>query len=306
MLETGDHSVEAPASPAKPRKCGLLTRRRLLLGGLGAVTASCATGTYAVFVEPFRVQVTRLAMPVRNLPTDLVGCRHIQISDLHVGDSVPLSYLARWVEWVNAQKPDLTVVTGDIVNKGVGLNTPAAGVLLARIQARLGSFVILGNHDWGAYHMGGGRADLADRTSAILTEQEVRVLRNQSVAVGAGERRLHIVGLDDYWGDRFDPSQAFAGVGAEDACIALSHNPDSFLELLDRPASWVLSGHTHGGQVSIPWLGPPLLPVRNRRFASGHHVMGGRNLYVNRGLGWVRKIRFNCPPEITVFELQRA
>ena len=95
-------------------------------------------------------------------------------------------------------------------------------------------------------------------------------------------------------------------MGAEDACIALSHNPDSFLELLDRPASWVLSGHTHGGQVSIPWLGPPLLPVRNRRFASGHHVMGGRNLYVNRGLGWVRKIRFNCPPEITVFELQRA
>lgn len=244
-------------------------------------------------------------MPIKNLPTALVGYSLIQVSDLHVGDGVPLGHLRRWFDWINAQRPDLVVVTGDVVNRGGGLNTPAAGELLATLKARLGSFVVLGNHDWGAYHLGGGRAELADRTSAILAEQGVRVLRNQSVAVWTAQDKLHIVGLDDYWGGRFNPDQAFAGVQPDQACIALSHNPDSFLELLDRPASWVLSGHTHGGQVCIPWIGPPLLPVRNRQFAAGHHIVAGRNLYVNRGLGWIRQVRFNCRPEITVFELKQ-
>jgi predicted MPP superfamily phosphohydrolase len=99
---------------------------------------------------------------------------------------------------------------------------------------------------------------------------------------------------------------AFAALPPSAPTVVLSHNPDSFVDLLDRPFDWMLSGHTHGGQVNIPLFGPPLLPVRHRQFAAGQFSLAGKNLYVNRGLGWGLRIRFNARPEVTVFTLTKA
>jgi hypothetical protein len=116
---------------------------------------------------------------------------------------------------------------------------------------------------------------------------------------------LQIVGLDDLWAKRFEPTEAFAGYDDRRPAIALSHNPDTVdLPVWDRYEGWILSGHTHGGQCKPPFLPPPLLPVRNRRYTQGEFSLSGnRSLYISRGVGHLLPVRFNVRPEVTLFEL---
>ncbi len=138
----------------------------------------------------------------------------------------------------------------------------------------------------------------------MLADCGIRVLRNEVVDVGG----LDIVGLDDLWAKRFQPAAALAYRDAAKPALVLSHNPDT----ADAPGwlgyeGWILSGHTHGGQCKPPFLPPPLLPVRNRRYTSGEiDAPGGRRLYISRGVGHTLMVRFNVRPEVTVFTLQRA
>jgi predicted MPP superfamily phosphohydrolase len=131
----------------------------------------------------------------------------------------------------------------------------------------------------------------------------VRVLRTEVASV----RGLDVVGVDDLWARRADPAYALRGRSAE-AALVLCHNPDA----LDRLPwtgyrGWVLAGHTHGGQCKPPFLPPPVLPVRNPRYAAGEVALAdGRRLYVNRGLGHLLRVRFNVRPEITAFTLRPA
>jgi predicted MPP superfamily phosphohydrolase len=145
---------------------------------------------------------------------------------------------------------------------------------------------------------------MADRIVAIMRGLGVRILRNE-VADVAG---LQIIGMDDLWGGRFQLVQALAAVDPRRAALALTHHPDTVDEPgWDRFQGWILAGHTHGGQVKPPFLPPPLLPVRNRRYTAGEFALtNGRRLYINRGIGHLTKVRFNVRPEVTVFELQSA
>jgi predicted MPP superfamily phosphohydrolase len=130
------------------------------------------------------------------------------------------------------------------------------------------------------------------------------VLRNSILDVHG----LQIAGIDDLWSGQLAPERVLPHLDRRGASIALCHNPDA----LDLPAwngysGWILAGHTHGGQCSAPWLGPPILPVHNKRYTSGEIALeDGRRLYINRGLGHLHRVRFNCRPEITVFALQSA
>ena len=119
---------------------------------------------------------------------------------------------------------------------------------------------------------------------------------------------MHIVGLDDWWAQRFDASTALAGVTPASATLVLSHNPDTAdLPVWGGYDGWILAGHTHGGQCKPPFLPPPVLPVRNRRYTSGvFDLPGGRWMYINRGVGHFLKVRFNARPEITLHELQSS
>jgi uncharacterized protein len=138
----------------------------------------------------------------------------------------------------------------------------------------------------------------------MLLNSGVQILRNESAELGG----LNFIGFDDYWGLNFDPEKAMKGFDPSKGNIVLCHNPDVCdLNILGDYNSWILSGHTHGGQVKPPVLSPPLLPVKNKKYAEGlYELSNERTLYINKALGHLWQVRFNVRPEITIFELQNG
>lgn len=273
-------------------------RRGLVLGAAGAL----ALGGYSVFIEPFWWKAVHLDLPVEGLPRALEGARVVQISDLHVGPRVDADYLARTVKALRGFDPDLVVVTGDVVHYTRPQDAEQAARVLENLpRAPFGTLAVLGNHDYGR-----GWTDAAASEDVVrrMTDVGVRVLRNEKTDVGG----LQLVGLDDLWAGRFEPRRVLPGVDAARASLVLSHNPDA----VDRGGwgdwrGWILSGHTHGGQCKPPFLPPPLLPVENKRYTRGAFDLGdGRRLYINAGLGWLRQVRFDVRPEVTIFTLRPA
>jgi uncharacterized protein len=162
-------------------------------------------------------------------------------------------------------------------------------------------FRVPGNHDYGRAW---AERDLADGLSEILHARGVHVLRNRAVDLGG----LEITGLDDYWASQCRIEQGLSNRNPPAARVVLSHNPDTAdHEGWGDFRGWILSGHTHGGQCKPPFLPPPLLPVDNRRYVAGaYDVAPGRQLYINRGIGHLTKVRFNVRPEVTVFRMVGA
>jgi len=274
---------------------------------IASAVATTLGTTYCVAVEPTWVDVTHLRMSLRGLGASFEGYRLVQISDLHCGSSVPMIYLWRCMDRVNELQPDLVVVTGDLVSRGERAFPERAAALLSRLQAADGVVAILGNHDHGhAAPDTPGDTWWVGRITQSVMARGHRVLRNESIRISRGEAGLRIVGLDDCWARAFDVPKAFAQVDGLDPVVALTHNPDTFERLCDTEAQWILAGHTHGGQIKIPLLGPPFVPIRNKAFVAGKYQMNDRHFYVNRGLGWLRRARLNARPEITLFELGRA
>lgn len=262
---------------------------------------------YAWQVEPLWTEVTYHDMPFPDLPDELVGVTIIQISDMHVGNGIPFSHLQRWIRWITEQTPDVVLITGDSVDGHKTRQIERVSGLLSQLRAKIDVIAVLGNHEWGAMEPGNGSNKFADRAAEGIERAGVRLLRNASATLKFGNARLCIVGIEDHWSDHYDPQRAFADVPAQTPTIALSHNPDTFRELAAYPATWFLSGHTHGGQVRFPLLGAPIMPVKDRRHCAGHYIHRGKHLYINRGLGCqLLRIRLNARPEVTVFRLTRA
>ncbi|MGD8453733.1 MAG: metallophosphoesterase [Phycisphaerae bacterium] len=265
------------ADPPTPRRRRRLTRRALLLGGLGAVGAGASGAAYAFKIEPHWACLNRLPLDLPRLHPDLHGLRLVQLSDLHVSHGH------------SDQLADL-------------------GQILAGLHPRLGVFAVFGNHDYSVYSYqkrpaSPGRMRRGRDMAAMLADFGVTALRNERHVLEVGGGRLQLVGLDDYWAGLCNPEMAMADVEPDLPCLVLSHNPDTFVELKQYPGDFVLSGHTHGGQVRIPLFGAPVLPIFNRRYDAGLFREGDKCLYVNRGLGYIRRVRFNCRPEITEFTL---
>ncbi len=242
----------------------------------------------------------RRSLPVAGLPERLAGRTLLQISDLHIGRRVSDAYLARVFERAVALAPDIVAYTGDFVS----WYPPTFGKMRRLFEraprGRLGTLGILGNHDYGPRW---SRPEIADEVAATAGAFGVRVLRNQACEIEG----LQFAGLDDLWAGRFAPERVMGGIDPARAGLALSHNPDT----ADLPGwgafrGWILAGHTHGGQVRLPFLPPPFLPVRNRRYAQGACACPeGRRMYVSRGVGHLTPVRFNVRPEITLFTLTR-
>lgn len=291
-----------PSHPPRPRRLS----RRLFLAGCGAAGAGAlGAGAYAGFVAPFDVELRRVRMDFAGLPEALTGYRIVQISDLHVCDAMPVEFLAEQLGRCTRMEPDLIVVTGDFLTYGRPEQLDVAVDLMRQATARDGVLAVLGNHDYHLFPPGGsprwGEAALS--LAARLERVGVRVLRNEMVTIRRGGDALQLVGTDEFRHGYYDARAAFAGVDPRLPCVALQHNPDAAYDLAGRACRWILCGHTHGGQVRLPLVGPLWLPVRNRRFDAGLFDVNGARLYVNRGLGFIRRVRFNCPPEITEFTL---
>jgi len=280
-----------------------LTRRRLLQLGLGAgVTTTVGLPLYSFGVEPHWLRVVDRPMPLTGLPPAWHGRRLIHISDLHVGPFVDYNYLRTAVRRTARMEPDLLCITGDLMTcDGTRQIDPTLALLRELGPVAERTLFVPGNHDYGSTW----RDELiAGRLCGGLEELGIRVLRNEAIDLDG----LQIVGLDDLWADRCAIGPTLGRLDADRPTVALVHNPDA----CDRPGwagfrGWVLSGHTHGGQVDPPFLPPPLLPVQNRRYTRGRFDLGdGRTLHINPGLGYLRRVRLLVRPEITRFTLRPA
>lgn len=201
-----------------------------------------------------------------------------------------------------ALRPDILVVTGDFLThrrtRGAEQYDQLRAVLAHLPKGRLATLGVLGNHDYG---WNWSEPPVAATVAGVAEQAGVRILRNDVAHV----QGLDIVGIDDLWSTRADPAAALRA-RSSDAALALCHNPDTLDDLpWDGYRGWVLAGHTHGGQCKPPFLPPPLLPVKNRRYSAGEVTLAhGRRLYINRGLGHLTRVRFNVRPEITAFTLR--
>jgi hypothetical protein len=279
-----------PAPPPKPKR-RIVTRRRFL-------AAVGSLGIYTWQVEPRWAELVERPLPVANLPPHLAGKRVVHLSDIHVGPVSP-TYLTSWFREISSLKPDLILVTGDFMSaKGTERIPDVLRQLEHLAPAPLGTFACLGNHDYGA---GWTNVRVADELAKGLETQGVRVLRNHLVDVEG----LQLFGLEDLWSGEFDLAAATAKLDPARAAIALCHNPDGAdVAGWEKHTGWILAGHTHGGQCRPPFLAPPLLPVRNKRYTRGEFALtGGRRLYISRGIGHITKVRFNVRPAVTLFEL---
>ena len=247
--------------------------------------------------EPHRLTVERLEIAFSELPPGLEGLRIVQLSDLHRGPVVGQEEIARAVARANALAPDLALLTGDYVSLSRQYAEPCAAALSA-LRAPLGRYAVLGNHD----HWAG-----ADAVAAALRSAGLTVLRNQAQRIERGGADVWLIGVDDAFVRKHDLHAALQGVPAAAFKVALMHEPDLADEIARRPVQLQLSGHSHGGQVRLPGIGPLLLPRLGRRYPMGLYRVGQLRLYTNRGVGRVQPaLRFNCPPEITLITLRRV
>ncbi len=238
-------------------------------------------------------------MHLPNLPVAWKGRRIVQISDLHVGRRVRDEFLIEWFEKIKSMQPDLIVITGDFMTCLADEQVDHVARVLDHLKpGRFPTLAITGNHDYGHTWV---NYQVADKLSKALGNVGIKMLRNQVVRLDG----LPIIGIDDLWSPDYQPFRAISKLGSDEHAIALCHNPDA----QDYPEwstfkGWVLAGHTHGGQCKFPFLGAPIIPVRNRQYVAGIYNLGqDRTLYINRGLGFSKRIRFNARPEITIFTL---
>lgn len=280
-----------------------LTRKRFL-----KILAVCVVGVgvggalYASFLEPYWLVVERHCLKFGSNQSAPAGLRIVHLSDFHRSKIVPDSYLRECISKANELKPDLILMTGDyIMGKEKWANS--LGDLLEPLRANLGVYATLGNHDGGKWAAAYGGIL---KTSVVKDELEkagIRVLVNESVEVNYHGKRITLVGLGDLWAGQFDLPLGFQGVETSQFTIALSHNPDTIEELQNYPADLIFCGHTHGGQVRIPFWGPPILPIEDKQYAAGIYQVGEQVAYVNRGVGLLKRIRFNCRPEIACIDI---
>jgi predicted MPP superfamily phosphohydrolase len=269
-------------------------------------------------LEP--LQIERISVTIAGLSPALAGKKIVQLSDFHYdGKCLSEELLEQAIASSNQEEPDLVLLTGDYITHDPSPIKTLAGRLQS-LKSRSGIYAVLGNHD--SYHPA-----VQTQVTGALESAGIGVLWNViATPLGAA---LPIVGLGDIEKGGFAPAEVFPQLHPDTPRIVLSHNPDTAALLRRRRVDLQLSGHTHGGQIVLPWLGPaprlweklghgaprflrPHLPflqacsgvVQNWQWGQGWHRLGNNQLYVNRGLGTYFPGRFACPPEVTVIKLE--
>lgn len=277
-----------------------MKRRQFIKGASSLFALTSISGLYAWQIEPFWLEFVSLPMPLLNLPKHLENKTIMQISDIHVGHRFDYNYLIDAFEEAQTLKPDIVVYTGDFVSYENKEQLEQLKLVMKHaVKGKTATLAILGNHDYGKNW---AEPKVAAAIENILNNEGLKTLRNTAHQIEG----LNIIGVDDYWGTNFNPEKAMANFNPNQANIVLCHNPDVCdLNIWKGYNSWILSGHTHGGQCKPPFLPPPMLPVENRTYTSGiFSLSNSRTLYINRALGHLWQVRFNVRPEITIFNLE--
>lgn len=257
---------------------------------------------YSTQVEPGWLDVTFLNLKLPRLAKAFSGVRIVQISDIHIGGWMTPERLRWVVRQVLDLAPDLAVITGDFVIGHVYDDWARQALTdliieLSPLTAQTRTLSVLGNHDhW--VNAGAVRAALA--TCGVLD-----ISNRVHTIIQEGEP-LHIAGVDDAWDGDPRLNEVLAQIPERGAAILLAHEPDfADVSVTSGRFDLQLSGHTHGGQVVLPFIGPPILPHMGYKYPSGLYRVGMMWQYTNRGVGMARlQVRLNCRPEITVFTLE--
>lgn len=275
--------------------------------GTGAGLILVGSGSYPVLVRPGWLTVRQIRVPIDNLPAAFAGFRIVQLTDLHHDEWISIEHVRDAVELANSLKPDLVALTGDyITSRGELIGQTAAE--LSRLRSRAGSVGVLGNHDWWA--------DVAE-TRRAFAEAGISMIDNSRVFISAEGRLgsaleeggICIAGVGDLWEDSVEPEQALEHVPQDMVRILLSHNPDVAEDKVIATGAvkvdLMLSGHTHGGQVRLPFLGTPVVPSDyGQKYAHGLVEGPGCRINISSGVGMgLLPVRIGVPPEVCVIEL---
>ena len=270
------------------------SRRQFLLGCLGVgVAVAAPVGWYGGIYEPNDIEVTRRTLAIRNLPTRLDGTTAVQISDIHLNGTDAIH--SKMIDLIKAENPHYVFFTGDLINESAAIGH--AVDIFREIQPAGGVWSVVGNSD--------RSSNAVDSLQAQLKSVGVRYLINANAEIEAG---LWLVGVDDPSAYIADVGVAIQGVPADAPRILLGHSPDIVDQLNGARFDLMLAGHTHGGQVNLPFFdGAWMLNGPSSRYVKGLYNVNGSPLYVNRGIGTAKlPIRLGARPEITHFTFHAA
>jgi predicted MPP superfamily phosphohydrolase len=270
--------------------------RRQFLKLFCQVGSTGLLASYPLFIERMTVLTNEYRIAVPNLPAEFSGFRIVHLSDIHHGRLMPLWHIQDIVERANRLKPDLIACTGDYVyRKSRPDEIDAVWQVLAQLSAHHGVWSVLGNHDHWADT---ARAD-------YWLKKNGQDLRHKTVRIERNGQALWLAGAGDLMADHRNLDRVLEIIPDRDFRILLAHNPDTADSKYSRRIDLILAGHTHGGQVQIPFIGPPFVPVHNKRYVNGVITTSrGGQMFISRGIGWsILPVRFNCYPEIAVLEL---
>lgn len=274
-----------------------ITRRRLLLHGLTTASLATLAGTaYTTLVEPAWIDIAHVTLALPHLDPAFCGYRVAQVSDIHLGDWMNVERLGDVIRAVNRQAPDVIAITGDFVTRQAERQASDLASRLHKLRARDGVVAVLGNHDYWS-----NPQIIRD----LLPRSGVRELPNRVWTIRRGDAQLHIAGVDDIWEERDRLDHVLDALPRDGAAILLAHEPDfAATSAASGRFDLQISGHSHGGQIVAPFVGPVHVPYLSRNFPIGRYQVGEMIQYTNRGVGMIRPyVRFNCRPEITIFHL---
>lgn len=275
----------------------MISRRTFLKGSALFGGAMMLDG---FLIEPKSLTVERVEVGIKGLPPSFEGFTICQITDVHHSDIVTLEYLDKLVALANGLKPDLVALTGDYVDDTKSFVGPALKKL-SGLKGRFGLVSILGNHD----HFVG-----KDFSVGVIQSHDIPLLENSHMFIEKGGAAICVGGTKDYMEDLPDAKEALKGVDKDMPRVLLCHHPD-YAEYMPKDVriDLVLSGHTHGGQVRLPFYAPVVPSDFGQKYAGGLVRLErdeGTQVYVSRGVGLVMiPVRINCPPEITLITLRK-
>ncbi|OLP63178.1 hypothetical protein BACPU_33970 [Bacillus pumilus] len=278
-----------------------LSRRQFLKGAAGAsilgfLATTCGYG-YARYIEPHMIDMVSLTIRDSQLPASFDRFKIAQFSDVHLSDTFSTNSLESIMQKINAETPDLIVFTGDLVDFQSSIEEhEKAKAFLTELHAPFGKLAICGNHDYGPFGI-----ELYEKTMKAcgftLCKNDVFLLEKEN-------EHIQIATLDDLMMSIPDYDLIKQEVSPDLFTLLLVHEPDAALELQQTPINLQLSGHTHGGQIQLPFYGPILTAPYGNTYVEGLYESNQQRIYVNRGLGTTRlPLRFLAKPELTFFTL---
>jgi len=277
-------------SKSKSKK-GFITRRKFIYGAMGLAAGD------AFFIEPNISWTTNTNLKVPHLPDALKGLKIVHLTDLHYKPDKDEGLLETIIKKVNAISPDLIVLTGDFVDHDTSGIQPMLSYL-AQLNTKHGIFACMGNHD--------GWTSSRDYFKREFEKHGIQFLINQNTKLNISNEHLHIAATDYIWDGKPDPVATLKGIPANAPLITLVHEPDYFDTMLEfNDQHLQLSGHTHGGQCRVPFIGyAPKKVKHGKKYIYGKYEKGNSSVFVSRGIGTTAiRVRFSCLPEIALHTL---